>query len=476
MGKLKLNLAVDKIAVFANNGTPIVGIPSGWPEAKYFNQDYSIFAFSPEEIKEKFQVEFPLNWDIISEEKRHNLNSRIWPHHTLSNFPTAGVDVNFNTVDFYLESNENFVYIIHILDDTIFKDNVFKINPKVCDLANKGICKVLIYFPAEGYINHAKPIEWLTNFAHFNNIKKESFIFTHANLTFNKAIREYKNTGGEVGFTYLPLNYFEINPWFIDSPHQKYIRKTLLSNLDKFVNENRNKTFRKHFNILNRRPHNHRILLFTEVMSNENLREKCEISLGNQLLISKGPLLELIDDLENRHGGWDLNKEFSRDWDFTKEYILDKDLSDNRAGEYTRHFYRDTFCSVTSETAVLINQMFFSEKTFKPIFNLQPFIMYGNAYSLQHLQELGYKTFSDWWDESYDLEEDYAKRLKMISKVMEEICTWSYDKLHSVTQEMEKTLIHNFNNFLFSTRYLEYIKELAKFNKTPSKTSFRRLI
>ena len=38
---------------------------------------------------------------------------------------------------------------------------------------------------------------------------------------------------------------------------------------------------------------------------------------------------------------------------------------------------------------------YLTEKTFKPILNMQPFVIVGNAYSLKMLKQLGYKTFGN---------------------------------------------------------------------------------
>ena len=84
---------------------------------------------------------------------------------------------------------------------------------------------------------------------------------------------------------------------------------------------------------------------------------------------------------------------------------------------------------------------------------------------MKYLQNLGYKTFSEWWDESYDNEANYYDRLIKIIKIMEDIASWSHDKLFTVTQEMEKTLIHNYINFIYNRRYESFIKSLTFNNK-----------
>jgi len=68
---------------------------------------------------------------------------------------------------------------------------------------------------------------------------------------------------------------------------------------------------------------------------------------------------------------------------------------------------------VTAETR-FTGEHFFSEKTFWPIHLGKPFLMVNGANSLAALRSLGYKTFSPYIDESYDLETDGSARVEMV--------------------------------------------------------------
>ena len=480
MKKLKLNLAVDSIAVFDNDARPMVGIPPGWPESRYYDKMFSIFSFTPQELKDQFNFSFPINWGTVPNELKETIGHRIFPHSSVSHFATENVDITFDTVDYFKEKGENFIYLIHVLDDTLFKQEVFKISDNAIEQVKLNKAKVLIFFPAEGYINHAPPLNWLNEFAKLNQLGKDKLVFTHANLTLNKAIEELKQTGTSIDFVNLPVNYFEYNPWFLNegSPHMEYSKQKLLPYLDEYIKENRSKEFRKHFNILNRRPHLHRIYLYSEIKSTPLLSRTSEISLGSENIFHPEHIVEHFKNTVYEEGKveFEQNYEFIKGYDLMTPDLLDKDLQDNRAGEFNRDFYKSTFCSVTSETAVNINQMFFSEKTFKPIFNLQPFLLYGNQYSLKHLRELGYKTFDKWWDESYDNIADYRDRLKAMSKVMQDIATWSASEMYKITQEMEPTLVHNYYTFLYNRRYYEFVKELTDGLEVHSTKSPKNLI
>lgn len=90
-------------------------------------------------------------------------------------------------------------------------------------------------------------------------------------------------------------------------------------------------------------------------------------------------------------------------------------------------------------------ERFFTEKTFKSIMACQPFILGSNSKDLERLRSFGFKTFSDWWDESYDIMPD-KERMEAIQSLIYEINKWDYDKIKTVYNEMIPILIHNYEN------------------------------
>lgn len=89
------------------------------------------------------------------------------------------------------------------------------------------------------------------------------------------------------------------------------------------------------------------------------------------------------------------------------------------------------------------HHMFINEKTLKPIACLQPFIINGMPGSLAHLHELGFKTFSEWWDESYDTETDQIKRSDMIIDIVTDLAKLDHKDYIDMLGGMHQTLIHN---------------------------------
>lgn len=114
-----------------------------------------------------------------------------------------------------------------------------------------------------------------------------------------------------------------------------------------------------------------------------------------------------------------------------------------------KRIYMQSYIHVTSETNFFEAGGYFSEKTWKPIGHLQPFIFMGPANGLKEIRKFGFKTFSPFIDERYDDEVDDAKRFQMIideiyrlSKLpIEEIHTW----YHSIFEDI---LVYNQDLFI----------------------------
>jgi hypothetical protein len=88
-------------------------------------------------------------------------------------------------------------------------------------------------------------------------------------------------------------------------------------------------------------------------------------------------------------------------------------------------------------------RMFFSEKTFKPMQMLQPFVIYNYPHSLEFLRQQGYQTFDKWIDESYDLIEDIPTRITAITDAAKEFISKTPEELALVLKDMLPVLKHN---------------------------------
>lgn len=102
----------------------------------------------------------------------------------------------------------------------------------------------------------------------------------------------------------------------------------------------------------------------------------------------------------------------------------------------------DSWVSVISEASAQESQCFCSEKIFKPIIQEHPFCVWGDQYTLAKLKEMGYQTFSNWWDESWD-DMEMRPRLNGLSKVIEDLSQRTPDEMLLMYKDMKSVLKHN---------------------------------
>ena len=101
---------------------------------------------------------------------------------------------------------------------------------------------------------------------------------------------------------------------------------------------------------------------------------------------------------------------------------------------------------VVTETVYEGRRNHLTEKTFKPIVMQQPFVLVSCAGSLEYLRRYGFKTFSDFWDESYD-EADDSVRIMKIGKLLSDIENLSYKEKDKLYQALVPVVEHNHNWF-----------------------------
>jgi len=93
-----------------------------------------------------------------------------------------------------------------------------------------------------------------------------------------------------------------------------------------------------------------------------------------------------------------------------------------------------------------------SEKVLRSYIAKRPFVIVAPPYSLEYLNKLGFKSFNNWWDESYDTEENHTKRLKKIFDIIDYVDSLDYDDLYNLLTDMESVLTYNY----------EYIKSFKR--------------
>lgn len=112
--------------------------------------------------------------------------------------------------------------------------------------------------------------------------------------------------------------------------------------------------------------------------------------------------------------------------------------------ESTKQFYDSSLVNLIAETNFFTNIVHLTEKSYKPIVYKQPFVMFGAAGSLKALRKQGFKTFEEFWDESYDDETDHTKRFFKVLDLIKEICSWSVEKKKQFAVAVKDILDYNY--------------------------------
>lgn len=126
--------------------------------------------------------------------------------------------------------------------------------------------------------------------------------------------------------------------------------------------------------------------------------------------------------------------------------------------------YNESFCAIVQESRVTQPWPNVSEKTLNAIENFRPFIMVGAPGTLSMLKEMGFKTFDNWWDESYDDITNNTDRMAKICKVIDYVNSFSLKELKHMYNDMRAVLIHNEANLSRLPKF--YNKINKKLNKS----------
>lgn len=132
-----------------------------------------------------------------------------------------------------------------------------------------------------------------------------------------------------------------------------------------------------------------------------------------------------------------------------------------RFGHQEFKLWQRSFWHVVNETIFYQSKLHLTEKIFKPIVALRPFLLVAAPGNLRYLRSYGFKTFSNWIDESYDDEKDNHKRLIMITEQLKLLCGKSSKQLQVMHNEMLPVLIHN-KTHMFGQFQKIIVKELVQ--------------
>lgn len=224
--------------------------------------------------------------------------------------------------------------------------------------------------------------------------------------------------------------------WFAPDTFRNLKRKTRAFDASKI--EKTFLCFNRHFN--NFREH------FVRDLMNEELVNKGYVSLCSATA-------EEVEVLSNPDTYFDwasraLDREnYARGaLEFVKRLPLTVDtnnFSHNHVRTVTPEFYNKTLLSLITETWVHNDTIFITEKTYKAMQLLHPFIILGNPGTLTELRKQGFRTFAPLINEEYDNEPILEKRKNLILKELHRLSSMTIEQQQLLAVELHEIAKHN---------------------------------
>lgn len=113
-------------------------------------------------------------------------------------------------------------------------------------------------------------------------------------------------------------------------------------------------------------------------------------------------------------------------------------------GMLAREFYQNSLVSIVTETNFNLPHVTLTEKSFKPAKEKHPFIIVGSKGALKSMRQLGYQTFGEFWDESYDEINDHRVRMQAIVEICKRIGSWNDAQILEFKRKVKPILDHNY--------------------------------
>ena len=133
------------------------------------------------------------------------------------------------------------------------------------------------------------------------------------------------------------------------------------------------------------------------------------------------------------------------------EYGMDQDIYEKP--------YNDTAFSIVSETNDGDQEIFMTEKIWKPIIAQQMFVVHGNHLYLQRLRDLGFRTFNSYFEEAYDLDKDPHLRIDTIVDVCDRLRDAPVEDMYLHSKALRQ---HNHDTFFNKEKLSVAINDTLK--------------
>lgn len=297
-------------------------------------------------------------------------------------------------------------------------------------------CKIMFDFQSEGY--QRELIHYMNDVVkklvtEYTGYSKDMFYYYTGAMPINTNVDFYNS----LMFDFLPENILLENVCSREYFNTRINRQVEVSTkLKKFVSMNGN-------------PRTNRRIALSYLIKNDLLKESF-YSFDSSMIRdhSQHLLLQKYNDILS-----DLSKTI------IEPMILSKQHGDNsdRIKQEDIYYFDNSYFSLVQETffdntldsstcdIAFCECIFVTEKTYRPIYFKHPFILLGVKGSLAGLREYGFKTFSPYFDESYDNIDDPVLRIETALNEVKRLCSLSDEEWFSIQRELLSIVEYNYN-------------------------------
>ena len=357
---------------------------------------------------------------------------------TTLNAVMASHDSNYKIhVEDYADSKTGF-YLIFYGDPGSMIENqgLGFVTPEQVDKINSGSLKLFVVFTHETFDTGVSFNDWFLNFCQLlNEIEIKKF---HSVLILI-------NTHCADAWPNDPRCQISYYPWLEADSQSMFLQKKMPRPVIDFEKK------KKYFINLNFRIRAHRYLMVSY------LKYQQVDHLGH--LSWKNPQNQTYKEVSNSRqhqiqlGNFDNDHEF---FHFIRNNRLPSveldQLTHDTVWTGPNEFYQDACVDLVSEThAELFGNVILTEKTFKPLAHGLPFVFNASQYHLEHLKTLGYHSFPELFDESYDQMPSSMQKIALVGDQIVNFCR-SPDKINFLKNSSETLEKIQHNQQLFWTK------------------------
>jgi hypothetical protein len=212
-----------------------------------------------------------------------------------------------------------------------------------------------------------------------------------------------------------------------------------------------------------------------KILCDRNFGDKIFLSLSRRnryhriighILLGHSPIFDLGIISQDRIKGINIDKNIIKKLSLSEKaikkfskslpLIADKDqFNKNDPFNLLTDLHTSTVFSIVNETLsddCTNTSLFYSEKILKPIINFQPMIIYGQPGINHSLTELGFKTYHEYFDLSFDYEPDMILRyrgiLNSVNKLVLDLSAMSKEERINWRFRHQELLEYNYRVFL----------------------------